>query len=148
MSPGVVAMLLVATTPGCYNYVPVARTQPVPSSFLAVRLTDPGSDLLTSYLGPDVRVVRGRFMRIDERAFVLSVTSVESRRGDSYSWQGESVTVPMEFVWTMEQRHPARTKSAFLALASIAGFVVTYVAFGPGTGGTTPSGGGSGHLPH
>ena len=143
-----VARLLVATTSACYNYVPVARSQPTPASFLAVRLTDPGSDLLTSYLGPDIRVVRGRFMRVDESAFVLSVASVESRRGESYSWQGEAVTVPSEFIWTMEERHPARAKTALLALASLAGFVVTYVAFGPGASGTTPTGGGQGPSPH
>ena len=143
-----VAMLLVATTSSCYNYVPVGRSHPSPASFLAVRLTDPGSDLLTSYLGPDIRVVRGRFMRADENAFVLSVASVESRRGDSYSWQGEAVTVPSEFIWNMEERHPARAKTALLALVSLAGFVVTYIAFGPGASGTTPTGGGQGPSPH
>jgi hypothetical protein len=141
-------MLLVATTSGCFNYVPVGRSQLVPSSYLAVRLTDPGSDLLTSYLGPDIRVVRGRYIGTDEAAFVLAVSSVESRRGDSHSWAGETVTVPSEFVWTMEERHPARAKTAFLALASIAGFVVTYMAFSPGASGTTPTGGGQGPSPH
>jgi hypothetical protein len=144
----VVAMLLVATTSACYNYVPIGRSQLAPSSFLAVRLTDPGSDLLATYLGPEVRVVRGHFMRADESAFVLSVASVESRRGESYSWQGETVTVPNEFIWTMEERHPARAKTALLALASIAAFFVTYAAFGPGASGTTPSGGGQGPSPH
>jgi hypothetical protein len=144
----VAATLLVAALPACYNYVPIGRSQLAPSSYLAVRLTDPGSDLLTTYLGPEVRVVRGHFMRADQNAFVLSVASIESRRGDSYSWQGETVTMPSEFIWTMEERHPARAKTALLALASIAGFVVTYAAFGPGASGTTPSGGGQGPAPH
>lgn len=142
-------MLLVATTSACFNYVPIGRSQVAPSTYLAVRLTDPGSDLLTGYLGPDIRVVRGRFMRADENAFVLSVASVESRRGQSYSWQGEAVTVPSEFIWNMEERHPARAKTTLLVLASLAGFVVTYLAFGPGATGTTPTGGGGqGPSPH
>jgi hypothetical protein len=140
-------MLLIATTSACYNYVPIRRSALAPASFLAVRLTDPGSDLLTSYLGPDVRVVRGRFMRGDESAFVLAVASVESRRGESFSWKGETVAVPKEFIWTMEERHPARAKTALLAVASIAAFVVTYAAFGPGSSATAPSGGGRGPSP-
>src|SRR3954470_23812800 len=118
----VVATLLVATTSGCYNYTPVTWAHPAPSSFLAVRLTDAGGDLLTTYLGPQVRVVRGRFVRADEHAFVLSVASVESRRGDSYSWQGETVTVPTEFVSTMEVRQPARAKTALFAAVVITSF--------------------------
>ncbi len=145
---GVVALLLGATTSACYNYVPVAHSQPAPSSFLAVRLTDPGSDLLTTYLGPNVRVVRGRFVRTDDQAFVLSVSSVESRRGDSYSWAGETVTVPNEFVWTMGGRHPARIKAALLALGAITGFFGMYAAFNPGASGTSPSGGGQGPASH
>ncbi|HEY7193961.1 MAG TPA: hypothetical protein VH439_09505 [Gemmatimonadales bacterium] len=148
ISRGVVAMLLIATTSGCYNYVPVSHSLPAPTTYLAVRLTDPGSALLTGYLGPDVRVVRGRFVRTDERAFVISVSSVESRRGDSYAWQGEAVSVPSEFVWTMEERHPARTKTALLALAAITSFFGVYAAFTPGASGTSPSGGGQGPSPH
>jgi hypothetical protein len=145
---GVVAMLLVATTPACYNYVPLTQTQPAPASFLAVRLTDPGSDLLTTYLGPQVRVLRGRFMGGDEHAFVLSVASVESRRGDTYSWRGETVTVPNEFVSTMQERHPARAKTALFAAAVITAFFGAYAAFSPGASGTTPTGGGQGPSPH
>jgi hypothetical protein len=141
-------MLVVATTPACYNYVPLRQAQPAPSSFLTVRLTDSGSDLLTTYLGPNLRVVRGRFVSADAHAFILSVASVESRRGDSYSWQGETITVPSEFVSAMEERHPARARTALLALAAIASFVVTYAAFEPGASGTTPSGGGQGPSPH
>jgi hypothetical protein len=144
----VVATLVVAATSGCYNYTPVSHAQPAPASFLSVRLTDPGSALLTSYLGPDVRVVRGHFMRTDDRAFVLSVTSVESRRGDSYAWAGENVSVPSEFVWTMEERHPARAKTALLALTAITCFFGMYAAFTPGASGTSPSGGGQGPSPH
>jgi hypothetical protein len=103
--------------------------------------------VLANYLGPDVRVVRGRLVGTTENAFVLSVGSVESRRGERFAWQGETVTVPSEFVWTMQERHPARTKSALMALASVAAFVVTYVAFGPGASGTSPNGGGGGPAP-
>lgn len=144
VSRGVVALLMGAATSGCYNYVPLTHSQPAPSTYLSVRLTDPGSDLLTTYLGPNVRVVRGHFVRTDDQAFVLSVSSVESRRGDSYAWAGEMVTVPSEFVWTMEERHPARAKTALLALAAITGFFGMYAAFTPGASGTSPTGGGQG----
>ena len=141
-------MLLSAPTSGCDNYVPVTRSHPAPASFLAVRLTDPGSDLLTTYLGPQIRVVRGRFVSGDEHAFMLSVLSVESRRGDSYSWQGETVTVPTEFVSTMEVRQAAPAKTALFAAAVITSFFGVYAAFSPGASGTSPSGGGQPPSPH
>lgn len=144
----VVAPLLLASLSGCYNYEPVARLELVPQTFLQVTLTDLGTDTLTRYLGPDVRLVRGRVLRGGIEQVVLSVASVENRRGANFSWQGETVVVPGEFVRGLEARHPARAKSALLTLVSIAGFVITYTAFGPGAGGTTPSGGGRGPASH
>ena len=144
----VAVLALLASLSGCYNYLPVGRLELVPQSYLAVTLTDLGSDTLTRYLGPDVHVVRGRVMRGGADRVVLSVASVENRRGVHFPWQGETVEVPGEFVRGLEARHPARAKSAMLALVSIAGFVITYTAFGPGASGTTPSGGGRGPASH
>ena len=132
---------------GCYNYLPLARSHLVPSTYLAVTLTESGSEELAPYLGPSVLVVRGRFLSTTERGLALSVAAVENRRGNSFEWKGESVVIPGEFVRSVEERRVARSKTVLLAGASVAGFLITYAAFGPGASGTDPTGSGAGPSP-
>ena len=132
---------------GCYNYLPLARSHLVPSTYLAVTLTESGSEELAPYLGPNVLVVRGRFLSTTERGLALSVAAVENRRGNIFEWKGESVVIPGEFVRSVEERRVARSKTVLLAGASVAGFLITYAAFGPGASGTDPAGSGAGPSP-
>jgi len=132
---------------GCYNYLPLSRSHLVPSTYLAVTLTESGSEELAPYLGPNVLVVRGRFLSTTERGLALSVAAVENRRGNSFEWKGESVVIPGEFVRRVEERRVARSKTVLLAGASVAGFLITYAAFGPGASGTDPMGTGAGPSP-
>lgn len=137
-------LLMVGTSlqVGCYNYQPVRRSSLAPSSYLAVTLTESGSEELAAYLGPNAHVVRGRYLAATERGLALSVESVESRRGDIARWAGETVVVPGEFVRELEQRQVSRSKMVLLAGAAVAGFVVANQAFGPASGGglTGPAG--------
>jgi len=132
----------------CYNYLPLGRSHLVPSTYVALTLTEAGSEELAPYIGPDVLVVRGRFLTATERGLALSVAGVETRRGEILEWKGETVVVPGEFVRGMEERRVARSKTVLLAGASVAGFLMAYAAFGPGVSGTSPSGGGAGPSPH
>jgi len=132
---------------GCYNYLPLGRAELVPSTYLAVTLTEAGSEELTQYLGPNILVVRGRFLSTTDRGLVLSASAVETRRGDIVEWKGETVIVPGEFVRGVEERHIARGKTALFAGASLAAFFVAYAAFGQGASGTIPSGTGAGPSP-
>jgi len=132
---------------GCYNYLPLGRTHLVPSTYLVVTLTEAGSEELTRYLGPNVLVVRGRFLSTTDQGLVLSASGVETRRGDIVEWKGETVVVPGEFVREVAQRQIARSKTVLFAGASLAAFFVAYGAFGPGASGTTPSGTGAGPSP-
>jgi hypothetical protein len=136
----VAALLQVA----CYNYVPLAQSRLTPTTYLAITLTDIGSEELARSLGPDVRVVRGRFVAAQERGLAMSVQAVESGRGGVSRWAGETVVVPEEFVRAAQERRVSRGKMALLAGASLFGMVVAYRAFGPGASGGTPSSAGSG----
>src|SRR6266516_305130 len=133
---------------GCYNYLPVRRSSLTPSNYLAVTLTEYGSDELARYLGPNAHVVRGRYLAATDRGLALSVESVESPRGDIARWAGETVVVPREFVWEVEQRQVSRGKIALLAAVAVAGFVITYRAFGPASSGGLGGGGGPGPSWH
>src|SRR5690242_21092123 len=50
-------------TIGCYNYLPVGRSHLAPATDLAITLTETGSVELERYLGRDVHVVRGHYLR-------------------------------------------------------------------------------------
>jgi hypothetical protein len=132
---------------GCYNYAPLRRSELVPATYLAVMLTETGSDELAPYIGPNVLVVRGRFLSATDRGLNLSVEGVENKRGDVLEWRGETVMVPAEFVRSLEERHGAAGKTVLLAGASLAGFFVAYAAFGPGASGTASGGVGGGPSP-
>ncbi len=55
-----IGMLGVSTA--CYSYNPLTTPSPEPGSYVAVKLTDAGSQELARYLGPTVFVVRGRYV--------------------------------------------------------------------------------------
>jgi hypothetical protein len=132
---------------GCYNYAPLRRSELVPATYLAVMLTETGSEELAPYIGPTVLIVRGRFLSASDRGLLLSVSGVENRRGDVLEWKGETVLVPAEFVRSLEERQAAAGKTVLLAGAGLAGFFVAYAAFGPGTSGATSGGVGGGPSP-
>jgi hypothetical protein len=132
---------------GCYNYESLGRSHLVPSTYLAVTLTESGSEELARYVGPGVLVVRGRFLSASDRGLAISVSAVETRRGNIVEWAGETVVVPGEFVREVEQRHSAVGKTVLLAGASLAGFIVAYAAFGPASGGGPAPTGGTGTTP-
>lgn len=148
MMGGRAACLLAAATlqAGCYNYLALQRGGLAPATYVAVTLTESGSDELGQYLGPDALVVRGRYLGPTDRGLSLSVESVESRRGDIARWAGETVVVRGEFVRRVEERHAAGGKTVLLAGAAVAGLVAVYQAFGQinsggaagGTGTPTP----------
>lgn len=147
---GCVALLMAGAVfeAGCYNYETLGQTHLSPSSYIAITLTEAGSEELAQYLGPSVHTVRGRFLSASERGLAVSVSSVETRRGTILAWNGETVTVPSEFVWSLEARHTALSKTVLLAGASLAGFVAAYAAFGPGASGSAAAGGALGPNPH
>ncbi len=143
-----VVLMAAGLQAGCYNYLPLRPAGLTPSLYLAVTLTELGSDELAPTIGPGVVVVRGRYLAATDRGLALSVESVESRRGDISRWAGETVVVPGEFVRGVEERHASRSKTFLLAGAAVFGFVVASEAFGPGASGTFPAGGGSGSGRH
>lgn len=132
----------------CYNYTPLRRSGLVPSTYISVMLTESGSEQMVQSIGPNVLVIRGRFLSGTDRGLAVSVLAVENRRGDVLEWKGETVVVPGEFIRAMEERQPAAGKTVLLAGASLVGFFAAYAAFGPGSSGSPPGGSGPGPSPH
>jgi hypothetical protein len=141
-------VVVAALATGCYNYTPLGRASLVPSAYLAVTLTESGSQELAPYIGPSVLVVRGRFRSATEHGLMLSVAEIETRRGDLLLWNGEPVVIPGEFVRSVETRQTATGKAALLAGTALVGFFAAYAAFGPGASGSTSGGFATGSTPH
>lgn len=133
---------------GCYNYTPLGRSSLVPSTYLALTLTESGSEQLAPAIGPSVLVVRGRFLSATERGLVLSVAAVENRRGELLAWNGESVVIPGEFVRAVETRQTAASKTVLLAGTALVGLFAAYAAFGSGASASMSGGAAAGPSPH
>src|SRR5437773_11838526 len=97
-----VSVLIAAAylTSACYNFRPLETPSPDAGAYVAATLSDSGSVELARYLGPDVFVVRGRYLGsgADERGLAVSVAEVETKRGDEVSWRGETITLPVDAI--------------------------------------------------
>jgi hypothetical protein len=136
------SMLIAAAwlTGACYNYSPLALPSPEPGAYLAVTLTDAGAVDLARYLGPNVFVVRGRYVGdAGQGGVLMSVSSVELVRGDQVDWKGERVTLPESAIASVQVRQLSKRRSALLVGVGLTGLVATTAAF-------TLNGGGSGGL--
>src|SRR5437763_12954820 len=99
---------------GCHSYVPLTTATPLPGTYVAATLTESGSAQVSSQLGPDAGVVRGRLLDDGQEAMTLSVQSVGLRRGDKLAWRGETVTLPHGSISRVHLRRFARGRSLLL----------------------------------
>jgi len=133
---------VLCSTAGCYNYNPLTTPSPDPGTYVAVTLNDAGSDELARYLGPSIFVVRGRYLGPSTEGLLVSVSSVETKRGLGYPWEGETVTLPTDAIASMDVRRLSKGRSLLLAGLGAGGVVATTLAFSLLGGGTSPSPGG------
>jgi len=131
-----IALAALCLTAGCYNYSPLTTATPAPGSYVAITLTDVGSQELARYLGPNVFVVRGRYVGEKDQGVLVSVASVELVRGDEVPWAGEQVTLPTSAIAAVQVRQFAKGRSVLLAGVGITGLVATTAAFALNGGGT------------
>lgn len=144
---GILAAVSVAAG-GCYNYQPAALTPtPVAGTYLVATLSDSGSISLTRYLGPEAQQVGGQWLRSDKDSLQLSVTKIVTMRGDELSWQGESVTLPVPFITSLQARRLAKGRTGLLAAIGVAAVIAATATFeilgkagsvGPPGGGPRP----------
>jgi len=109
-------------------YRPLALPRPEPGMYVALTLTDEGSEDLARYIGADVGVVRGRFQGARERGLALAVDKVQFHRGDVLAWRGEAIVVPHMYVSSVEERHVSGGRMLLLGGASVLGLIMTYRA--------------------
>jgi hypothetical protein len=124
----VLCWLTIAGT-GCYYYRPVATLSPAPGTYVAVALTDSGTEHFWRYLGPDVGTVRGRLLFADDTSYAVGVEAVELRHGSELGWKGERVVLPRLYVVGVQGRHFSVGRSALAGGLSAVGLIMSYGAF-------------------
>jgi hypothetical protein len=123
------ALIGACLSAGCYSYLPFTSVDPAPGTAVEVTLTDPGAAELERYLGPNVYILRGRFVRTEVQGLFLSVAAVETRLGDWHSWTGETVSIPTADIASVRVRRLARGRTLLLAAVGVAGVAATTAAF-------------------
>jgi hypothetical protein len=123
----------------CYSYYPLSTATPEPGGEVSVTLTDGGAQALERDLGFDVFLLHARYLSSGESGLVVSVTAVETKGGDLRRWAGETVTVPLADIASVDLRRLAKGRTILLASAGAVGVVVSTLAFSL-SGGGTPQG--------
>jgi len=131
---------------GCYEYLPppaAARAPDLTGKRVQVILTDVGSALLASEIGPLGEAVGGTLVEDSQESLVVAVVSVRNRNGFETGWNGERVAVPRTYVAHLEERRFSKRRTFFASMAFIGGLVIAQRAFG-GLGGANAPGGSPG----
>jgi len=127
----VLSVLLAITTVGCYTYTPMqVSAVPAPQQQLRIELTPTGTDSLSRVLGPSVKTVDGRLISVTPEAIELGVTTVTMYSGLEQYWKGESVTIPKQYIVSLDQRSFSLGKTGLLTGA----IVVMLLALSAGSG--------------
>ena len=127
----VFSVMLALWTAACYTYSPTQiSAQPAPHEQLRIEITPTGTDSLARVLGPGVKTVDGRLIQATPDFIELGVTQVTMYTGLEQYWKGESVTIPKQYVGTIESRSFSLAKTGLLT-----GVILAMVlAFSAGTG--------------
>ena len=122
---GAVLLLAAVGLSACYTYAPLRDPEPQLGQSLSFELDDPCPTALAEDVGPDTKRVEGTLVRRTETDFVVSVSRAVTTRGRMYRWNGETVSLPQEYVRQVRSRRfsPSRT------VAVVGGAVVSFVAF-------------------
>ena len=65
-----ILVIVAGFTLGCYNYDPLVPARPATGRYIALTLTDAGSQQLAGYLGRGAYVVRGRYLGDSEHGLL------------------------------------------------------------------------------
>jgi hypothetical protein len=147
--PGLVCLGLIwaGFLGGCYAYYePPAGVAPVDRD-VQLTLTDSGSVVLASQIGPSGAAISGRLLADSAENYRISIMSVRQRAGFDVGWNGERVLVPRVLVAGISERRFSGARTAAFGAATIGVLAALRVAFGGAGGattpGTTPGGGGA-----
>jgi hypothetical protein len=106
--------LALALQIGCFSYLPVQSTPPVPAQQIGVVINDRGRVLLGDRVGASVDRIDGRVVSRQDGSIVLDVFRVTDLRGNTATWTGERVSIPEEAILGYRARKVSKVKTLLL----------------------------------
>jgi hypothetical protein len=100
---------------GCYTQRPLTAPIPAPGSDVVALLTDSGTVVMGTQLGPGVTEVEGVVADADANSWRLLMTRVDQRGGTSTLWNREPVTFPRSALTQVSVRRLDRKRSWLMA---------------------------------
>jgi hypothetical protein len=134
--------LALSSLAGCYGYYATPNAGGVVGRRVQLSLSDSGSVMLASQLGPSSNAVEGRLVADSANLFLVSVVGVQRRDGNGSEWKGENVSIPQPFVTGVAERRFSWGRTAITTVLTGAALVAAQQAFsgrGFGGGGGTSS---------
>ena len=129
---------------GCYGYYTAPNADAVVGRRVQLSLSDSGSVMLASQLGPSSNAVEGRLLADSSNLLLMSVVGVQRRDGNTSEWKGESVSIPRPLVTQVAERRFSWGRTALTTVLTSAALLAAQQAFsGQGFGG----GGGNSSKP-
>lgn len=130
------AVSMLAIQAGCYRYVPMAGSRPALGERYSLELTDGGRVGLAERLGSGVIRVEGTLLQMTDTAYVMSVAGIETIDGGSSHWSGEKVSIPPQYIGSLQERAFSRGRTAAAigaAAAALGAFIATRSLLGGGS---------------
>ena len=128
----------------CYAYVPTPGTGAQPGSEVQLALTDSGTVVLASAIGPSVGILDGRLVSDSGESYLINVTRTQRRDGTETDWRGERVLVPHVLASSIATRRFSSGRTALFSTLATGALVAIAEAFagngGASTAGRTPVG--------
>jgi hypothetical protein len=142
------ALASVLASVACYAYLPTPMSGAQPGSEVQLSITDSGTVVLASAIGPSVGIVDGRLLSDSGGSYLLNVTRTQRRDGTETDWRGERVVVPHELTSGIAMRRFSTGRTALFSTLATGALVAIAEAFGGNGGasapGRTPIGTGTG----
>lgn len=106
--------LALALQIGCFSYLPVQSTPPVPAQQIGVVINDRGRVLLGDRVGASVDRIDGKVVSRQDGSIVLDVYRVTDLRGNTATWTGERVSIPEDAILGYRTRKVSKLKTLLL----------------------------------
>ena len=135
-------LFIVPALAGCYGSYVTPNADGAVGRRVQLSLSDSGSVMLASQLGPSSNAVEGRLVADSANLFLVSVVGVQRRDGSGSEWKGEGVAIPQPFVTRVAERRFSWGRTAITTVLTGAALVAAQQAFsgrGFGGGGGTSS---------
>ena len=143
---GAVKFAIVASTTGCYAFIPTTSTTLPERTPVTVELTMGGTVALQQVVGQNVNELEGAVVRSSADSLVVAVENTYTTQRQKFVSNGTEVSLPRSYIQVVKVRTFSRKRTVLLVAGTVAGAAVA-AAIGTSSGSSSGEGGGPGPTP-